>query len=78
VFSSFYDLKDTKLHKFTNVILSPRGNGKQYALEEYRKWHFARTEKMNQPAFDKKDEEPDDQISIYDFDLNGEKESDGK
>jgi hypothetical protein len=78
VFSSFYDLKETKLHKYFNIIYGARSNGKQHALEEYRTWHFARTEKMNQPAFDKKIEEPDGQTSIYDFDINGEKESNGE
>ena len=79
VFSSFYNLKDIKLHKyFFNIIYGARSNGKQYVSDKYREWNFARTEKMNNPSFDKKIKEPDGQTSIYDFDINEEKESNGK
>jgi hypothetical protein len=52
-----------------NIIYGARSNGKEYVENKYKVF------------FDeciRKNKEPDDQISIYDFDINGEKESDGK
>jgi hypothetical protein len=65
IFNKFYDLK----RKQFNIIYGARSNGKEYCKNKYKVF------------FDeciRKNKEPDDQISIYDFDINGEKESDGK
>lgn len=51
-----------------NIVLGARSNGKEYVENKY-KIFFDEYIKKN---------EPDGQTSIYDFDINGEKESNGE